>query len=69
MSSNEEIRIEDLVGTWKLVSTQRTIIETGDIIDLTPKGNPPFGILMYGSDGRMLVLNLTSALSRSYCRV
>ena len=60
MPINEEIRIEDLFGTRKLVSTQRRIIETGVVIDLTPKGNPPFGILMYGNDGRMLVLNLTS---------
>ena len=58
MSTNEEIRIEDLFGTWKLVSTHRTIVETGEILDLTPD-NSPFGFLMYGKDGRMLVLNLT----------
>ena len=60
MSSNGEIRIEELVGTWQLVGVPRTITETGEIIDLTPKGTPPFGILTYGNEGRMLVLNLTS---------
>ena len=59
MSTNE-ILIEDLFGTWKLVSMQRTITATGEIVDLNPAGNPPFGFLMYGNDGRMLVLNLTS---------
>jgi hypothetical protein len=60
MSANEEIRIEELLGTWQLISVQRAIVETGEITDLSPSGNPPFGILMYGNDGRMLVLNITS---------
>ena len=64
ISTNEEIRIEDLFGTWTLVSMTRTITETGEIVDLNPQGNPPFGFLMYGNDGRMLVLNLTSGRPR-----
>ena len=63
--SSKEIRIEDLFGTLKLVSMKRTIIETGEIVDLNPEGNPPFGFLMYGNDGRMLVLNLTSTSRRN----
>jgi len=59
MSANEEVRIETAFGSWQLVGVQ-TIIETGEIIDLTPRGNPPFGILMYANDCRMLVLNLSS---------
>jgi hypothetical protein len=57
MSTNKEIRIEDLFGTWKLVSVRRTVVGTGEIYDPSPN-TPPSGLLMYGNDGRMLVLNL-----------
>jgi hypothetical protein len=58
MPADEQIQIEDLFGTWKLVSVRRTITETGEIYDPSPD-TPPSGALMYGKDGRMLVLNLT----------
>jgi hypothetical protein len=56
--SNEELRVEDFVGTWKLVSVHRTIIENGETVDTHEPDHPPSGVLMYGSDGRMIVLNL-----------
>jgi hypothetical protein len=58
MSINEEIRVEEFVGTWKLVSAKRTIIDTGETFDVNQPDNPPSGFLTYGNDGRMMVLNL-----------
>jgi hypothetical protein len=40
MSTNKEIQIDDLFGTWMLVSMQRTIVETEEIVDLNPDGPP-----------------------------
>ena len=57
MSANEEIRAEDLVGTWKLISAHRTFLETGETIDQNPD-NPPAGFLTYGNDGRMTAITL-----------
>ena len=57
MSTNEELLIEELVGTWKLVSMKRIVADTGEIYDPNPD-DPPSGLLMYGNDGRMIVLNL-----------
>lgn len=45
---------EDLTGTYKLVSSTRTIVETGEVKD--SYGKQPKGYIMYGKDGRMLVL-------------
>jgi hypothetical protein len=45
---------DDLVGTYKLVSGTRTIVESGEVRDAY--GKNPKGYIMYGSDGRMLVL-------------
>ena len=45
---------EDLPGTYKLISSTRTIVETGEVKDLF--GKQPKGYIMYGADGRMLVL-------------
>src|SRR5690348_12224811 len=45
---------EELVGTWKLVSMQRKIVETGQTLDAF--GPNPHGFLMYGEAGRMIVL-------------
>jgi hypothetical protein len=58
MSTNEEIRVEEFLGTWKLVSVKRTIIDTGETFDVTEPDNPPSGFLTYGDDSRMMVLNL-----------
>lgn len=43
-----------LVGTWRLVSYSRTVVETGETSDLM--GHSPQGYITYGRDGRMSVL-------------
>ena len=45
---------DELPGTYKLVSSTRTIVETGQVED--SYGKHPSGYIMYGTDGRMLVL-------------
>jgi hypothetical protein len=45
---------EELPGTYRLISSTRTIIETGEVKD--SYGKQPKGYIMYGGDGRMLVL-------------
>jgi hypothetical protein len=45
---------EDIVGTYKLISSTRTIVETGQVED--SYGKHPNGYVMYGRDGRMLLL-------------
>jgi hypothetical protein len=45
---------EDLVGTYKLVSDTRKVLDTGEV--LYPYGKNPVGYIMYGKEGRMLVL-------------
>jgi Lipocalin-like domain len=41
-----------LFGTYKLVSEQRTIVDTGEVISTTSSQ----GYITYGADGRMIVL-------------
>ena len=48
---------ESLPGTYKLISSTRTIVETGEVKDAF--GKQPNGYIMYGIDGRMLVLITT----------
>jgi hypothetical protein len=48
---------EDLTGTFKLVSSKRKIVETGEILDTW--GKNPKGFITYGKDRRMLVLIVT----------
>jgi hypothetical protein len=47
---------EDLAleGTYKLISSTRKILETGEVVDSW--GRQPSGYITYGRDGRMLVL-------------
>ena len=45
---------DDLPGTYKLISSTRTIVDTGEVQD--SYGKQPKGYIMYGRDGRMLVL-------------
>lgn len=45
---------EDIAGTYKLISGTRIILETGQVED--SYGKHPNGYIMYGKDGRMLVL-------------
>jgi hypothetical protein len=45
---------EVLDGTWKLVSSKRTNTATGATVDTL--GPAPQGFIMYGRDGRMMVI-------------
>src|SRR5258708_6220377 len=45
---------EELPGTYKLISSTRTIVETGEVED--SYGKQPNGYIMYERDGRMMVL-------------
>src|SRR5262245_15622297 len=50
MTSDETF--QQLLGTWRLVSWVRHLIERGDTLE--PFGKTPSGFLSYGGDGRML---------------
>lgn len=45
---------EDIIGTWKLISSTRRVIATGQENDTY--GPHPSGWISYGRDGRMMVL-------------
>src|SRR5262245_63379445 len=45
---------DELAGTYKLISSTRKILDTGEVLDTW--GKNPKGFIMYGKDGRMLVL-------------
>jgi hypothetical protein len=44
----------ELYGTYRLVSSQRRILDTGQVVD--SYGKDPKGFIMYGRDGRFLGL-------------
>jgi hypothetical protein len=45
---------DQLVGTWRLISHKLTILATGETRDMF--GKAPQGYIIYGRDGRMMVL-------------
>jgi hypothetical protein len=45
---------DELVGTYKLISSTRKVLDTGEVVDTW--GKNPNGFIIYGKDGRMLVL-------------
>lgn len=45
---------QDIHGTWKLVSSTRKVLETGEELDTY--GPNPVGYVTYSPDGRMLAL-------------
>jgi hypothetical protein len=45
---------EELAGTYKLISSTRKILDTGEVSNTW--GKNPKGFITYGKDGRMLVL-------------
>ena len=45
---------DDVVGTWTLVSSTRKVVATGEAS--STYGEHPTGTIMYGRDGRMIVL-------------
>ena len=47
---------EDLVGTYRLVSDTRKVLDTGEVFYTF--GEHPVGYIMYGKEGRMLVIVL-----------
>jgi hypothetical protein len=47
---------EDIVGTYRLVSDTRKVLDTGEVF--YTYGKRPAGYIMYGKEGRMLVLVL-----------
>ena len=49
---------EDLAGTYRLISSTRKILDTGEVLDTY--GKNPTGYIMYGKDGRMLMLTVRS---------
>jgi len=46
--------INQLAGTYRLVSYQRTVVATGETTDMF--GKAPQGYIIYGRDGRMMIL-------------
>lgn len=45
---------DTLCGSWRLVSYQRTVVETSETRDFF--GRSPHGLLNYSPDGRMIVI-------------
>jgi hypothetical protein len=45
---------DELVGTYKLISSTRKVLDTGEVLDTW--GKHPNGFIIYGKEGRMLVL-------------
>jgi len=43
---------DDISGTYKLVTDQRRIVDTGEVIT----GKTPLGYITYGKEGRMMVI-------------
>jgi hypothetical protein len=48
----------DIAGTYRLISSTRVLVESGQADDSF--GKNPSGYIMYGSDGRMMVLMVRS---------
>jgi Lipocalin-like domain len=44
----------DIVGTYRLISSKRVIVDTGETEDTY--GNNPVGYITYGPDGRMMAI-------------
>src|SRR3954466_5199557 len=44
----------DIVGTYRLITSTRKILDTGEIVE--SYGKAAMGSIMYGADGRFLVL-------------
>ena len=49
---------DDIVGTYRLISSTRVILETGETED--SYGKNPIGYLTYGRDGRMMGITVFS---------
>ena len=51
--------VEELLGTWKLVSSTRKTLDTGEVTDTW--GKNPKGYITYGKDGRMMAVVVNDA--------
>ena len=49
------LEADEVVGTWRLVTATRKIVETGEVVDAYG-GPKPNGWITYGRDGRMMVV-------------
>jgi hypothetical protein len=54
-TATRAIDADGVVGTWRLASATRKIVESGEVIDAYGGPNPT-GWLTYGKDGRMMVI-------------
>src|ERR1700726_3575023 len=52
----------DVIGTYRLVSSERVIVTTGETEDSF--GSNPSGFITYGRDGRMMVIIVRSGRSK-----
>lgn len=50
-SLSANAQVEQLYGTWRLLSYSRNVVGTGESVDIF--GKAPHGFLTYGRDGRM----------------
>jgi hypothetical protein len=48
----------DIVGTYRLISSKRMILDTGEMEDT--HGKDPTGYITYGADGRMMGMMVSS---------
>src|SRR4051812_25134171 len=53
-SISANAQVEQLYGTWRLVSWTREVVGTGERTDIF--GKAPNGFISYGRDGRMSVM-------------
>jgi len=51
----QAVEADAVVGTWRLVTATRKVVETGEVIDAYG-GPKPNGWITYGRDGRMMVV-------------
>jgi hypothetical protein len=51
-----------LAGTYRLISDKQTVVATGEVTE--PLGKAPQGYVMYGRDGRMMLLYLADKRSK-----
>lgn len=55
VTAAQALDADDLVGSWRLASATRKLVETGETVDAYG-GPKPNGWISYGKDGRMMVI-------------
>ena len=51
----QALEADEVIGTWRLVTATRKIVDTGEVVDAYG-GPKPNGWIHYGRDGRMMVV-------------